>query len=153
VLILDLDSSNSRAVAEALEVDCFRKYGKTGRSFYNSQIASTLRWLSSCSLSDIAARVPQHTFVNYEQSLQQETASKASLSESKCSTTSKASMVDDDSLTVSKVEGAVLMTERTSIDRKRMSGDAENSQKSDTGSLPIIPSFSSFMMRKKHKSA
>ncbi|MCO5579678.1 hypothetical protein L7F22_033536 [Adiantum nelumboides] len=55
-------SNNVKMMAERLEMDCFKKYGKSGRSFYNSQVASTLRWLSSCSLLDLKARVPSEAF-------------------------------------------------------------------------------------------
>lgn len=48
-----------KLVVETLENDCFRKYGKSGRSFYNSHVASTLRWLTSCSMPDLEARLPR----------------------------------------------------------------------------------------------
>lgn len=48
-------------------MESFKKYGKSGRSFYNSQVASTLRWLSSCSMSDLRARVPQAAIQTTEQ--------------------------------------------------------------------------------------
>lgn len=48
----------SRTAAVTLERDCYQKYGKAGRSFYNSQVASTIRWLGSCSTEDLLSRVP-----------------------------------------------------------------------------------------------
>uniref|UniRef100_A0A0D3FB89 DNA 3'-5' helicase n=1 Tax=Oryza barthii TaxID=65489 RepID=A0A0D3FB89_9ORYZ len=43
--------------AAHLEVECFKKYEKVGKTFYNSQIAATVRWLSSSSLNQIQDRL------------------------------------------------------------------------------------------------
>uniref|UniRef100_A0A0E0CBE0 ATP-dependent DNA helicase n=1 Tax=Oryza meridionalis TaxID=40149 RepID=A0A0E0CBE0_9ORYZ len=43
--------------AAHLEVECFKKYEKVGRTFYNSQIAATVRWLSSSSFDQIQDRL------------------------------------------------------------------------------------------------
>ncbi|XP_077236388.1 DEAD/DEAH box RNA helicase family protein [Tasmannia lanceolata] len=45
------------ASATILETECYKKYGKVGKTFYNSQVASTVRWLSSSSLSEINDRL------------------------------------------------------------------------------------------------
>ena len=50
-------SVDAHAVASFLEIECFQKYGKSGRPFYNSQVASTVRWLSTCSWDEFRARV------------------------------------------------------------------------------------------------
>ncbi|KAK8921144.1 ATP-dependent DNA helicase Q-like 3 [Platanthera zijinensis] len=36
----------------SLELDCFNKYKKVGKTFYNSQIAATVRWLSTASFGN-----------------------------------------------------------------------------------------------------
>uniref|UniRef100_A0A0E0K5Y9 ATP-dependent DNA helicase n=1 Tax=Oryza punctata TaxID=4537 RepID=A0A0E0K5Y9_ORYPU len=43
--------------AAHLEVECFKKYEKVGKTFYNSQIAATVRWLSSSSFDQIQDRL------------------------------------------------------------------------------------------------
>ncbi|XP_006649097.1 ATP-dependent DNA helicase Q-like 3 [Oryza brachyantha] len=43
--------------AAHLEVECFKKYEKVGKTFYNSQIAATVRWLSSSSFDQIRDRL------------------------------------------------------------------------------------------------
>ncbi|KAJ7979230.1 ATP-dependent DNA helicase [Quillaja saponaria] len=43
--------------ASSLEDDCFRKYGKTGKSFYYSQVASTVRWLSTTNSYELINRI------------------------------------------------------------------------------------------------
>eukprot|EP00268_Persea_americana_P048364 TRINITY_DN5102_c0_g1_i2.p1 TRINITY_DN5102_c0_g1~~TRINITY_DN5102_c0_g1_i2.p1 ORF type:complete len:592 (+),score=131.32 TRINITY_DN5102_c0_g1_i2:822-2597(+) len=43
--------------ASVLENECYKKYGKVGKTFYNSQVASTVRWLSSASISEINDRL------------------------------------------------------------------------------------------------
>lgn len=45
------------APAALLEADCYEKYRKAGRAFYNSQVASTVRWLSSSSREQIDVRL------------------------------------------------------------------------------------------------
>ncbi|KAJ0928874.1 putative DNA helicase [Helianthus annuus] len=39
------------------ENECFNKYGKTGKSFYLSQVASTVRWLSTVNAADLTSRL------------------------------------------------------------------------------------------------
>eukprot|EP01018_Ginkgo_biloba_P028047 Gb_28474 [translate_table: standard] len=51
-------------VATTLESQCYKKYGKSGRSFYNSQIASIVRWLATTSLTDIQSRIEPDTIVD-----------------------------------------------------------------------------------------
>ncbi|KAK1309028.1 ATP-dependent DNA helicase Q-like 3 [Acorus calamus] len=51
-LAIDLDVS-----ATVLENECYKKYGKAGKTFYNSRVASTIRWLSSSSNTEISDRV------------------------------------------------------------------------------------------------
>lgn len=45
------------ASATHLETECFKKYVKAGKTFYNSQIAATVRWLSSATLSQMRDRL------------------------------------------------------------------------------------------------
>ncbi|KAF9612437.1 hypothetical protein IFM89_000185, partial [Coptis chinensis] len=40
-----------------LEKECYTKYGNIGKTFYNSQVASTVRWLSNSSSSEITRRL------------------------------------------------------------------------------------------------
>lgn len=49
---VDLEASST-----FLENECFRKYGKSGKSFYYSQVASTVRWLTTTSSSEITKRI------------------------------------------------------------------------------------------------
>lgn len=49
---LDIEAS-----AIFLEMDCFKKYEKVGKTFYNSQVAATVRWLSSSSHEQILDRL------------------------------------------------------------------------------------------------
>jgi bloom syndrome protein len=50
-------SVDAHAAAKSLEIKCFQKYGKSGRPFYNSQVASSVRWLSTCSWDEFRASV------------------------------------------------------------------------------------------------
>lgn len=43
--------------ASLLEDECYKKYGKTGKSFYYSKVASTIRWLKTTSSVDLMNRL------------------------------------------------------------------------------------------------
>ena len=43
--------------ATFLENECYNKYGKTGKSFYYSQVASTVRWLSTTTSAELTNRL------------------------------------------------------------------------------------------------
>ncbi|KAL6965796.1 DNA helicase, partial [Sarracenia purpurea var. burkii] len=49
---IDLETS-----ASFLESECYKKYGKTGKSFYCSQVASTVRWLSATTSTELLNRL------------------------------------------------------------------------------------------------
>ncbi|MED6185284.1 hypothetical protein PIB30_055551 [Stylosanthes scabra] len=51
-LKIELESS-----ASFLEDECFKKYSKAGKSFYYSQVASTVRWLATASSVDLMDRL------------------------------------------------------------------------------------------------
>ncbi|ONK61159.1 uncharacterized protein A4U43_C08F26840 [Asparagus officinalis] len=44
-----------------LETECFKRYEKVGKTFYNSQVAATLRWLSSSNYEQICDRLNANT--------------------------------------------------------------------------------------------
>ncbi|KAJ4951459.1 hypothetical protein NE237_028291 [Protea cynaroides] len=52
------------ASATYLENECFKKYGKLGKTFYNSQVASTFRWVSTSSYEELMDRLG--TFLTQE---------------------------------------------------------------------------------------
>ncbi|KAF2611833.1 hypothetical protein F2Q70_00013051 [Brassica cretica] len=52
--VKEIDSQNA---SEFLENECYRKYSKAGKSFYYSQIASTVRWLGTARRDDLMTRL------------------------------------------------------------------------------------------------
>ncbi|KAG5390115.1 hypothetical protein IGI04_031656 [Brassica rapa subsp. trilocularis] len=52
--VKEIDSQNA---SEFLESECYRKYSKAGKSFYYSQIASTVRWLGTASRDELMTRL------------------------------------------------------------------------------------------------
>eukprot|EP00252_Welwitschia_mirabilis_P022910 TRINITY_DN6343_c0_g1_i3.p1 TRINITY_DN6343_c0_g1~~TRINITY_DN6343_c0_g1_i3.p1 ORF type:complete len:610 (+),score=111.20 TRINITY_DN6343_c0_g1_i3:507-2336(+) len=56
----DKRSLDKDFVARSLESQCYRDYGKSGKSFYISGIANTVRWLSKSNLEDILKRIGHH---------------------------------------------------------------------------------------------
>ncbi|QCE13582.1 ATP-dependent DNA helicase Q5 [Vigna unguiculata] len=58
--------------ASFLEDECYKKYGKAGKSFYYSQVASTVRWLTTASSSELMNRLCAiNASAEAEQSLRQ----------------------------------------------------------------------------------
>ncbi|KAK7411847.1 hypothetical protein VNO78_03290 [Psophocarpus tetragonolobus] len=54
---LDNFKIEMEAAASFLEDECFKKYGKAGKSFYYSQVASTVRWLTTASSIELMSRL------------------------------------------------------------------------------------------------
>lgn len=52
ILEIDLETS-----AGLLENECFKKFGKSGKSFYLSKMASTIRWLSTANEKELTSRL------------------------------------------------------------------------------------------------
>ena len=52
---------NLETSAPFLENECYKKYGKTGKSFYYSQVASTVRWLSTANSTELTNRLGSKT--------------------------------------------------------------------------------------------
>lgn len=61
------------AAATSLENECYEKYGKSGKSFYYSQVASTIRWLSTANSIELTNRLgidtdsPSVNFISKEE--------------------------------------------------------------------------------------
>ncbi|KAJ4869804.1 ATP-dependent DNA helicase Q-like 3 [Raphanus sativus] len=55
--LLGVEEIDSQNASEFLENECYRKYSKAGKSFYYSQIASTVRWLGTASRDDLMTRL------------------------------------------------------------------------------------------------
>ncbi|XP_058078789.1 ATP-dependent DNA helicase Q-like 3 [Magnolia sinica] len=59
---------DSEASAAVLENECYKKYSKVGKTFYNSQVASTVRWLSSSNSKQISDRLGTNSIQNNDDS-------------------------------------------------------------------------------------
>ncbi|KAL0698404.1 hypothetical protein Bca4012_054526 [Brassica carinata] len=55
--LLNVEEIDSQNASEFLENECYRKYSKAGKSFYYSQIASTVRWLGTASRDELMNRL------------------------------------------------------------------------------------------------
>ncbi|KAI5058648.1 hypothetical protein GOP47_0026818 [Adiantum capillus-veneris] len=155
--------NNVKMMVEKLETDCFKKYGKSGRSFYNSQVASTLRWLSSCSRQDLRAHIPQEAFPTSKQEINNTTGSSMPL-DPQLQSQEKALQIRGQkekfaseavkglSVSAQSISSKANVLTITKVDHKR-SIDKETKEVSSSTSdarLPSIPSFADFM-NKRHK--
>lgn len=113
------------------ENECYKKYGKTGKSFYLSQVASTVRWLSTANAEDLTSRLA----TCQSPTLKNETEVEPS------STISPA--VSD--------EVRKMMNEKDHVNVS--SGDINSPSQSTYNDikLPPIPSFSEFINKKSSK--
>ncbi|KAL2614066.1 hypothetical protein R1flu_025758 [Riccia fluitans] len=131
---LDLTSINADSAAITLEIVCFQKYAKAGKPFYNSQVASTTRWLSTCSSSDLMSRVKQ-------QSCQE---GKVETSTSPVSDIAASEMCAvEESHTVTEISAIPQPVQVTSLEV------LEVTQNQEPVALPPIPSFKDFLGKKK----
>nr|GMC96139.1 ATP-dependent DNA helicase Q-like 3 isoform X1 [Ipomoea batatas] len=117
--------------ASILENECYKKYSKSGKSFYLSQMASTVRWLSTADRTELTNKLG--CAPDPPKDLQQP-------SEANCSSESLTSSIAlSAGLNNEKTNSAVLETEA-----------AENVSPATT--LPPIPSFSEYINSRKVKS-
>ncbi|KAL9224650.1 hypothetical protein vseg_000666 [Gypsophila vaccaria] len=130
-LNVDLDSAVS-----LLENECYNKYGKSGKSFYISQMASTVRWLSSATLVDVTKRLHPYK-PNHEHSKQKDDSD--SPPEPPSSKVNSTQAVKEQFPEHPKIEVRVPSTDRAS-------GSSEQKIK-----LPPVPSFSDFVRNEKAK--
>lgn len=119
---IDLETS-----AALLENECFKKFGKSGKSFYLSKMASTMRWLSTANEKELSSRLSA--------------THPASPSPEQTGTSSSASPLVDqvpDEITNENIYCSIKSKIPTTLE----------SNLPDT-ELPPIPSFSEFLKSKK----
>nr|XP_029119462.1 ATP-dependent DNA helicase Q-like 3 isoform X2 [Elaeis guineensis] len=125
-LPLDLEAS-----AIFLEMDCFKKYEKVGKTFYNSQVAATVRWLSSSS---------------HEQILDRLNANSTTLVSTNC----KSVTPPPDPIILDHVPGEASTGEnQDNIKLKHSNESVEMKAPGEKIELPQIPSFSEFINQKR----
>ncbi|PKU68795.1 ATP-dependent DNA helicase Q-like 3 [Dendrobium catenatum] len=127
---LDIGSSST-----SLELDCFKKYEKVGKTFYNSQIAATVRWLSSASYEQISDRLSQNSSSHDAENKPKVIESAATSSSPSPANQLLVQSVKDDQLKAKVLEKNVY--EAAAVDLSHGKVD-----------LPPIPSFSEFVYQK-----
>lgn len=124
-LQIDIEKS-----ANFLENECYKKYGKTGKSFYLSQLASTIRWLSTANITDITSRLSTATSPTMENiTLKEDSFSKFPSSDNQITETSK------------ETPGSIAPENPVSAPQSTL----------EDIKLPPIPSFSAFLNSKNSK--
>ncbi|XP_020582360.1 ATP-dependent DNA helicase Q-like 3 isoform X2 [Phalaenopsis equestris] len=131
---LDIESSSA-----SLELDCFKKYEKVGKTFYISQIAATARWLSSASFEQIRERLNLNSAVR-------DAESKPKVVEN--AVTSSSSRGSANQILVQSVREEPLMDE---VLGKYVCESAAVDLSHGKVDLPPIPSFSEFVNQKSKK--
>ncbi|XP_020521855.1 ATP-dependent DNA helicase Q-like 3 isoform X2 [Amborella trichopoda] len=135
--------------AKVLENECYNKYRKTGKTFYISQVASTVRWLSSCSASELSNRLGSNSSkisCNTEHnSKEQEETIVSDRDERKNKVGVGGSKSNEDQ----SGEATILTNERDNKDGlgNPNSKTMEKTRTQDS-QLPRIPSFSEFVGQK-----
>ncbi|KAL9461834.1 hypothetical protein AB3S75_004767 [Citrus x aurantiifolia] len=122
------------ASAIFLENECYNKYGKSGKSFYYSQVASTIRWLSTANSIELTNRLGIDTdspSVNFISKEEPPAAPSPSLEQPPAQITGK------------ELDG--------SCGSENSIGAFQTESESPSTSLPVIPSFSEFVNRRKVK--
>ncbi|KAL4352914.1 hypothetical protein GQ457_06G041070 [Hibiscus cannabinus] len=123
------------ASSTILENECFKKYGKSGKSFYYSQVASRIRWLSTTSS---AAEIANQIGTSITTSPSVNTTHKEEASPIMAST----ALHDEGGKEEKEVIGELLRGKIESIKPLPLQMQTK---------LPPIPSFSQFVNRSKSK--
>ncbi|KAF6136707.1 hypothetical protein GIB67_018710 [Kingdonia uniflora] len=133
-LNIDIEAS-----ATMLEGECYKKYGKIGKTFYNSQLASTVRWLSTLNSTEIMDRLGTHA-----NAIQDETAS--------CIPDSQlvASLTSEDCKNQARDTAAEIGEETCCSVISGTSSSAAQNKATSKGMIELlpIPSFSEFVSKK-----
>lgn len=148
ILNIDLDTS-----ASFLENECYKKYGKSGKTFYYSQVASTVRWLSSTTLVELTNRLgPGTPSVPVSKEHPPETPPSPLLEQRPPETTNlkRHSSFHSPLLEQKSPETTNLRLHHTFQSETSMNTSPSESSSLST-KLPSIPSFSEFMNSKKEK--
>ncbi|CAI0461432.1 unnamed protein product [Linum tenue] len=121
--------------ANFLENECFNKYGKSGKTFYYSQVASTVRWLATATSSDLTNRLGNVTPTSPCRSkVPTEASPKETVDEGNRTGTTSPELHDN---TAAAVESGI------------SSASTPGPPASASTKLPPIPSFSEFVNRNK----
>ncbi|CAG7898745.1 unnamed protein product [Brassica rapa] len=123
--VKEIDSQNA---SEFLENECYRKYSKAGKSFYYSQIASTVRWLGTASRDELMTRLSS-------MAREEETSGEPIL-------------VTEPSQNIEQEDGTTYTAEPQVDEPTQL---LVTSPSRSPISLPEIPSFSEFVNRRKMK--
>ncbi|WCJ32749.1 ATP-dependent DNA helicase Q-like 3 [Euphorbia peplus] len=126
-LSFELEASSS-----FLENECYEKYGKSGKTFYYSQVASTVRWISTANSDDLTNRLTSSTPPTTKNN-----SIKDDPPETPCSPVEQ-----------KPVKSADLEPENKVVSETTM-GVSPSQSDSLTSKLPSILSFSEFVNRKK----
>jgi bloom syndrome protein len=140
------------ASAAHLEAECFKKYQKVGKTFYNSQVAATVRWLSSSGSDQIHDRL---------QALTDQITDHDAASSSPCVASDSLGKKPGEASDSSKFAKRELSNESAKtgvlteyMDPSRVSSSGEFISEArrdctiDTMELPKVPSFAEFMRQK-----
>lgn len=116
--------------ASFLENECYNKYGKSGKSFYYSQVASKLRWLSTATYTELTKGVVNSS-----------------------SSPSKGVLLETELPSVAPLPPLMDQEQEANTEEEllRSVGSQTSSCASPNIGLPLIPSFSEFINSKKVK--
>ncbi|XP_065003683.1 ATP-dependent DNA helicase Q-like 3 [Musa acuminata AAA Group] len=122
---------DSEASAAFLEMECFKKYEKVGKTFYISQVAATVRWLSNSSFEQI-----------YDRLSDESTQTSSSYGQDDLPSGTDSALLQD-GITTEAVHKESQLNSNAPVENFNCSLEMKNpNEKID---LPPIPSFSEFV--------
>lgn len=136
----------TQMVATTLENQCYRKYGKSGKSFYNSQVASTVRWLANSSWADIQSRIEPDTALQENKS-----SSSLPLNENGPSMKINCSAIGPGTCSTDKSNKLEQVHEKQTFAGHKRTSQQSNipclTENAAATELPPIPSFTNFAVK------
>ncbi|RZS16236.1 hypothetical protein BHM03_00048201 [Ensete ventricosum] len=124
---------DSEASAAFLDMECFKNYKKVGKTFYISQVAATVRWLSNSSFEQI-----------YDRLSDKSTQNSSSYGQDDLPTRTDSAMLQDGITTEAMHKENQLNSNAL---EENFSCSLEMKNPSEKIDLPAIPSFSDFVSR------
>ncbi|CAN6451464.1 unnamed protein product [Victoria cruziana] len=145
-----------QSAAVFLENECYEKYGKAGKSFYSSQVASTVRWLSTTTSAEMKTRLGSSSVFENENLV---TVSSSNFASASCFIPMGSGNEDttgldvgtkyqqgSSRLTATREDGSSMIEKRA---KDVVLSEASASKYVESGALlPRIPSFSEFASQK-----
>ncbi|KAH9305479.1 hypothetical protein KI387_009883, partial [Taxus chinensis] len=133
-----------QTVTTILENQCYDKYGKLGKPFYNSQVASTVRWLTNSSIEDLQNRIEPDAVHDNKSRSSLTLNGSDSLKQTSCSTIQPKTSNKEKKNELKKADDTQGFVGQKKISPENSVSCSIENVKAEK-ELPLIPSFANYL--------